>query len=112
MNFDTEKLAGIAAALDPFDVDCAITVALKITDDTCKMNDEQRALFMALYDALPDEETVLFEPAVFPLIEKGRTAPTPSVVAEIGTLREMAMEKITRPKMKAFKASIRKKYSA
>ena len=43
MNFNTQKLTLIASSLDAFEVDCAITVALKITDDSCKMDDEQRA---------------------------------------------------------------------
>ena len=109
MNFDTETVARIAVSLDTFDTDCAITVALKITDDTCKMDEEQRALFMALYDALPSRKTELFDDSVFDLIALGRTTPSASVYAAIKPLRQMAMDAITRPKMKSFKASIRKK---
>jgi hypothetical protein len=109
MSFNTETVARIAASLDAFDTDCAITVALKITDDTCKMDDEQRALFMLLYDTLPSKNTVLFDAAVFDLIAAGRTAPSASVYDAIKLLRETAMKEITRPKMKAFKSSIRKK---
>ena len=109
MSFDMQTVARVAASLDPFDTDCAITVALKITDDTCKMDEEQRALFMALYDALPSRQTELFDDGVFDLIALGRTAPSASVYAEIKPLRQMAMDTITRPKMKAFKAAIRKK---
>jgi hypothetical protein len=109
MSFNTEKVAHIAASLDAFDTDCAITVALKITDDTCKMEAEQRALFMALYDALPAKTSVFFDANVFDLIAAGRTAPSPEIFAAVKPLREAAMEMITRPKMKAFKASIRKK---
>lgn len=43
----------VAHDLELFARDCAVTVALKITDDSCKMDDEQRAVFMSLYDALP-----------------------------------------------------------
>lgn len=104
-------IAAVAATLDPFEIECAITVALKITDDSCKMDDEQRALFMALYDHLPNRRTNLFDETVFQLIEIGRHTPSAFIFAEIRELREMAMEKITRPKMKAFKASVRKKIS-
>jgi len=31
----------VAAALDIFACDCAVTVALKIADDSCKMDDER-----------------------------------------------------------------------
>ncbi len=112
MNFDLEKLSIVAGTLSAFERDCAITVALKITDDSCKMDDKQRALFMALYDTLPERSSDLFESTVFSLIEIGRDDPSASVFAEIKQLREMAMEKITRPKMKSFKAEVRKRYSA
>jgi len=111
MNFDTQKLAAIAAKLDTFESDCAITVALKITDDSCKMDDEKRALFMALYDALDAPASELFDPSVFALIENGRKTPSAAVYAEIRKLREMAMDSITRPKMKEFKAAIRARYA-
>lgn len=97
----------VAAALDPFAVDCAITVALKITDDTCKMNETQRALFMQLYDALEGATSELFDADVHELIAAGRTVPTQEILSKIGELRTMAMERISRPKMKAFKAMVR-----
>jgi len=109
MNFDLETVARVAASLDQFDTDCAITVALKITDDSCKMDEEQRALFMAVYDALPGRNTALFDADVFDLIAAGRTMPSAQIFATIKPLRQAAMDTITRPKMKAFKASIRKK---
>ncbi len=112
MNFDTQKLSQVAAALDPFEVDCAITVALKITDDSCKMDELQRALFMALYDLIPVPDTHLFDDTVFSLIDIGRKNPSSFVFSEIRQLREMAMDTITRPKMKAFKAAIRKRLTA
>jgi len=112
MNFDIDRLRAIAAALDPLETDCAVTVALKITDDSCKMGPEQRALFMALYDVLPDWSSALFADDVRELIALGRSAPSDAIAAKIKPLRETAMDKITRPTMKAFKAAIRKRYSA
>lgn len=82
---------------------------MKIADDSCKMDDEQRALFMALYDRLPDYESNLFDPTVHDIITIGRNDPTAFVFAEIRQLRETAMDAITRPTMKAFKANVRKR---
>jgi len=39
----------IAARLDTFSRDCVVTVALKISDNLDKMDEEQRSIFMALY---------------------------------------------------------------
>ncbi|UFS61652.1 hypothetical protein LOH54_08245 [Sulfurimonas sp. HSL-3221] len=112
MNFDKNRLAEIAAALSPFEIDCAITVALKISDDTCKMGTGQRALFMALYDLVPDKSSAMFTEDVHALILQGRSALSDEIAAAIKPLRESAMDAITRPKMKAFKASIRARLSA
>lgn len=109
MNYDMNRIKAVAASLDGFERDCAITVALKITDDSCKMDDEQRVLFMALYDALPDASTAIFDETAFKLIEIGRQNPSSFVFSEIRGLREMAMERITRPKMKAFKSAVRQR---
>lgn len=102
----------IAASLDQFEIDCAITVALKITDDSCKMDEEQRAVFMALYDALPSLQSDLFDESVFGLIEIGRNNPSSFIFSEIRKLREMAMDAISQPKMKAFKAMVRELLAA
>jgi len=66
-----EDITAVAAGLDGFESDCAITVALKITDDSCKMDAQQRALFMALYDALQQPESELFDADIHALIESG-----------------------------------------
>jgi hypothetical protein len=97
----------VAAGLDTFERDCAVTVALKITDDSCKMDEEQRALFMALYDALGEYESQLFDSSIHALIKDARNAPTASRFARIKKERETAMASITQEKMKTFKASVR-----
>ncbi len=97
----------VARRLDTFGRDCAVTVALKISDDSCKMDEEQRAVFMALYDALPSFDSELFDESVYTLIEEARTAPSATLFAQIKKEREMAMAIITQEKMKAFKASVR-----
>lgn len=93
--------------LEPFDCDCATTVALKISDDSCKMDDEQRSLFMALYDAMEPYESDLFAPDIHDLIQEAHTAPTAMVYARIKREREAAMAIITQDRMKPFKAKIR-----
>lgn len=105
-------LKAVAAALEPHEIDAAVTVALKITDDSCKMDDEGRALFMGLYDALECPASTLFEATVHDLIAIGRSDPTAFVFGEIRSLRTMAMEAITQPRMKAFKARVRAVYAA
>jgi len=97
----------VANDLDTFARDCAVTVALKITDDSCKMDDEQRAIFMALYDALPPYTSEMFDEEVYVLIRQARDLPSASLFARIKKEREMAMAIITQEKMKSFKSSVR-----
>lgn len=112
MNYDLTKMPEIAAAMSSFERECAITVALKISDESCKMEDYEKSVFMLLYDSLPHQSTDFFEPDVFEIIHKGRTAPTAKLYAAIKQRREAGMEFIGRPKMKAFKAEIRRRLSA
>jgi hypothetical protein len=100
-------IAKVAARLDTFARDCAVTVALKISDDSCKMDEEQRAVFMALYDALEPFKSELFDESVYALIHTARNSPTATIFAQIKKEREMAMAIITQEKMKSFKASVR-----
>lgn len=100
-------IAKVASDLDPFACDCAVTVALKITDDSCKMDEEQRALFMALYDHLLPYKSTLFDDDIHILIRQTRANPTATLYAQIKKEREMAMAIITQEKMKIFKASVR-----
>jgi len=102
------KMAVIAADLDTFNIDCAITLALKITDDSCKMDAQQRALFMELYDALDAPKSSLFDHSVHALIDIGRRDASSFIFAEIKTLREMGMKKIGKEHMKNFKAMVRR----
>jgi hypothetical protein len=97
----------VAAKLDTFSRDCAVTVALKITDDSCKMDEEQRSIFMALYDAIESSKSELFDESVYTLIHTTRNFPSATLFAQIKNEREMAMAIITQEKMKAFKASVR-----
>jgi len=112
MSYDLSLLSSVAANLDSFEKDCAITVALKITDDSCKMDTYEKSVFMALYDALPEQTSLYFDPTVFTIIAQGRNEPSSLVFAQIKAFREEAMASISRPKMKAFKAAVRIRLSA
>ena len=107
--YHLNRIADIAASLDEMQNECMITLALKITDDTCKMDAYERSVFMALYDALPSYTSNFFEPEVFEIIKKGRSEPTALLYGMIKPLREAGMAYITRPNMKAFKAAVREK---
>lgn len=100
-------IAKVAAGLDAFASDCAVTVALKIVDDSCKMDDEQRALFMSLYDSLLPYESALFDEGIYTVIAQMRTNPTAVLYARVKQERERSMAIITQEKMKIFKASVR-----
>jgi hypothetical protein len=106
--YNLDNIDTIANNLDSFEKFCAITVALKISDDSCKMDEYEKSVFMALYNAISDKRNTFFDEGVFELISTALNNPTAKVYAQIKTLREEAMEMITRPKMKAFKANIRK----
>jgi hypothetical protein len=107
MPYNLSLIPSLANSLSDFERDCAITVALKIVDDTCKMDEYEKDIFMRLYDAIESKQSSYFAPTVFELIEQARKAPSAQIYAAIKTLRQDAMDKITRPKMKAFKAGLR-----
>ncbi len=106
--YDLTRIPKIAASLDAMQNECLVTLALKITDDTCKMDEYERSVFMTLYDALPDYQSTFFDSDVFDVIEKGRNEPTAQIFSTIKLLREAGMKYVTRPRMKAFKATVRK----
>ncbi|MBN2816541.1 MAG: hypothetical protein JXQ67_07630 [Campylobacterales bacterium] len=107
--YQLDRLSDIANNLSAFERDCCITVALKIADSSCKMDAYEQSVFLSLFDALERVESEFFSSNVYEIVMLGRNAPSAAIYAEIKKLRESAMEMITRPKMKAFKASIREK---
>lgn len=112
MSYRLDAIADLAERLGDFEKTCAITVALKISDDSCKMDEYERSVFMAVYDALPRASTDFFGEDVFRVIRRAREEPSAQAYAAVKLLRESAMEIISRPKMKAFKASIRVRISS
>lgn len=106
--YDLNRISDIALSFDATQKAYAITLALKITDDSCKMDDYERSVFMKLYDALPDYCSDLFDDTVPQLIEIARTDPTAYVFGEIRLLRKKGMDILGRAGMKAFKAEVRR----
>ena len=111
MSYALERIPEVSLNLGDFEKVCALTVALKISDDSCKMDAYEKSIFMALYDALLPHTSGFFNNDVFDVISSARHNPSAKVFAEVKALRESAMEMISRPKMKAFKASIRARIS-
>lgn len=107
--YQYDKLPFLAKELNHFERFCTITVALKITDNSCKMDISEQDLFMALYDAMPIGSNDLFDVKIHEIIKEGLETPSEAVYMIIKGYREEAMDVITRPKMKAFKASIRER---
>lgn len=107
--YDLKRIPEIAGSLDEVQNEAMIILALKITDDTCKMDAYERSVFMTLYDALTEHKSHFFDDDVFEVIRQGREKPSAKIFAAIKPLRESGMDYLTRPKMKAFKASIRKR---
>lgn len=109
MSYDLSLIPSAASSLGAFERYCAITVALKIADESCKMDAYEKDVFMRLYEALPADERLPNEDDTHTLIKEAIHAPSAKTYAKIKRLREEAMEIITRPKMKAFKAMVRVK---
>jgi len=110
--YQLSKMPLVSESLDRFERYCAVTVALKITDESCKMDAYEKNVFMLLYDSLPKRADDMVDTAVFDVISEGRTKPSAQIYSVIKAYREEAMDVITRPRMKAFKADIRKRISA
>ncbi len=107
MNYDLSRIGSVAKNLDPMQNECMITLALKIVDDSCKMDDYERGVFMQVYDAMPHYHSDFFEPDIFDLITETRHSPTAMLFAKIKPFRQAGMEYVSRPAMKSFKAYVR-----
>jgi hypothetical protein len=107
MVYQIDKLFEVAKLLDPFERTCAITVALKIMDQSCKMDEYEKSIFMTLYENLEDPLSDFFDEEIHELIKKVELFPSTELFSRIDEEKQKAMEYITRPRMKAFKASVR-----
>ena len=94
-------------ALSPSDVDCAVTVMLKILDGKCKMKRVEKLVMTGLYDAVKNRPGLLLGADDHLLVSKARDDASEAMRNLIYEKRVLAETTISRPIMKAFKAMIR-----
>lgn len=95
-------------SLSTSDVDCVVTVMLKILDGKCKMKAEEKVVMTCLYDATRHMPGKLLGEEIIKLIKTAREGNSESLRMEIYEKRLLAETQISRPVMKAFKARIRR----
>ena len=91
--------------------DYATILTLKILDKKCKMNEEDQALFMAVYDGMCLQENSPLNKEVHQTIAKAREdnplEPSDTYKDVIHQLCKEAVSTMDKPKMKAYKAFVR-----
>lgn len=89
----------------------ATILALKILDKKCKMNEEDQAVFMAVYDGMVLQENSPQSSERHQTIAKAREAdplaPSEAYKETIHALCKEAVSTMEKPKMKAYKAFVR-----
>ena len=97
----------------PVDIDCIVTVKLKILDGKCKMPDQEKVVMSELYDAVRFRTGQHLDMNLRQLIrEADRILERHGQLSEgltlhIYELRLLAESRLARPVMKAFKKHIR-----
>lgn len=94
-------------ALGPDQVDCAIAVMLKILDGKCKMPPHEAEIMADVYDIVRDQPARNLGTAEHAMIATARAEGHARFRAEVYEARVLAETRISRPVMKAFKASLR-----
>jgi hypothetical protein len=94
-------------AFNTTQVDCTITVVLKILDNKCKMLPGEKAAIMAIYDVVKRQSTELFDAEALQIIELARQQPGKAVLQNIHHLRVYGEEHIPKAVMKSYKAMLR-----
>ncbi|QID19933.1 hypothetical protein G3580_18740 [Nitrogeniibacter mangrovi] len=97
-----------ARAFAPGEVDCAITVMLKILDGKCRMAPEEKRVMALLYAATRALPAQRFGAAAHALIAEGCEREDEAFRLMIYERRVLAESMLSRPVMKAFKARIRR----
>ncbi len=93
--------------LDPVLLDCTTTVMLKILDGKCKMNEADKIVIAALYDAVKHRPGRLMGAEYHALIASARQGMNEAMTMFIYEKRLLAETMISRPVMKAYKAWLR-----
>ena len=89
------------------EIDCTITVVLKILDGKCKMLPGEKAAIMEIYDVVNAGDGVLFSADDLQLIDMARNIPAQAILQRIHKLRVYAESKIPKSVMKLYKARLR-----
>ncbi len=94
--------------LSPTQIDCAVTVMLKIQDGKCKMRPAEKTVMTLLYDQIKTLPGQLLAAEIHPLIAAARErCDDDALKMRIYEKRLLAETAISRPVMKQFKAFIR-----
>lgn len=94
--------------LTPTQIDCAVTVMLKILDGKCKMRPAEKVVMTLLYDQIKTEPGRLLTGELHALIAAARAqSDDDALKMQVYEKRLLAETGISRPVMKQFKAFIR-----
>jgi len=94
--------------LSPVQIDCAVTVMLKILDGKCKMRPSEKVVMALLYDQIKHQTGQLLTADLHDLISAARERIDDDALKMlIYEKRLLAETSISRPVMKQFKAFIR-----
>jgi len=94
--------------LSPIQIDCAVTVMLKIIDGKCKMRSAEKVVMTLLYDQIKTKPGQLLTGELHSLIASARNRSDDDALKMlIYEKRLLAETAISRPVMKKFKAFIR-----
>jgi hypothetical protein len=108
MTAEQVRLWLAAHPLLPIQIDCAVTVMLKILDGKCKMPPTEKMVMTLLYDQIKTREGELFGAELNALIDQARErSDDEQLKMHIYEKRLLAETAISRPVMKKFKAFIR-----
>lgn len=96
--------------LSPIQIDCAVTVMLKILDGKCKMLPKEKVVMTLLYDRIKTRPGQLLSGELHPMIACARDRSDDEVLKMlVYEQRLLAETAISRPVMKQFKAFIRER---
>ncbi|SFC19006.1 hypothetical protein [Tropicimonas isoalkanivorans] len=93
--------------LSPAEVDCAIAVMLKILDGKCKMPPHEARIMTAVYDVVRHRPALALGADCHRMIATARAENAQRYRADVYEARVLAETRISRPVMKAFKATLR-----
>lgn len=93
--------------LAPIEIDCVVTVMLKILDGKCKMAADEKTVMAALYQATKRQVGKLLPAGLHELIAQAEASQSETLTLEIYEQRLLAETMLSRPVMKQFKARIR-----